>query len=203
MPIAQLCGVLFDLDGTLFDADYDWPWIKAQLGMAHPDGSILDHLRSLNEAERAGHERFLERVEDDATESGRLRDGVPALLTDLAGLGLKLALVTNNRRRNAELVLDRYDLAFDAVVTRDDGVHKPSGEPLIQAADRIGCPIGNVAYVGDNELDVRAARDAAVGYLVMIGEDVERFRGRCDALASSLAGVYEAIERWASSAPSR
>lgn len=195
MPIARLCGVLFDLDGTLFDADYDWPWIKAQLGMAHAEGSILDHLQSLDDAERNEHERFLERIEDDATQHGRLRDGVRALLKDLAGLGLKLALVTNNRRRNAEFVLDRYGLGFDAVVTRDDGIYKPSGEPLLRAAQRIGCPVDEIVYVGDNELDVRAARDAGIAHLVIISDDVDQFRGRCDALASNLDDVRHAIER--------
>lgn len=195
IPIARYDGVLFDLDGTLFDADYDWPWIKAQLGMVHPDGSILDHLRSLDDAERAKHERFLANVEDEATDNGHLRDGVPALLERLADLGLKRALVTNNRRRNADLVLERYGLGFDAVITRDDGVYKPSGEPLRQAAQRIDRSPEHLVYVGDNELDVRAARDAGIGHLIIISDDPDRFRGRCDALAFHLADVQQAIER--------
>lgn len=195
MPITQLGGVLFDLDGTLFDADYDWPWIKAQLGMPHPDGSILDYLQSLDDAERAELERFLVSVENEATDNGHLRDGVPALLERLADLGLKRGLVTNNRRRNADLVLERYGLCFEAVVTRDDGVYKPSGEPLVRAAEEIDCPIERVAYVGDNELDVRAARDAGVAHLIIISDDPDRFRGRCDALAFHLADVQQAIER--------
>ena len=188
--------MLFDLDGTLFDADYDWPWIKAQLGMAHLDGSILDHLQSLDDDERAECERFLERVEDAATEGGRLHEGAPALLRHLRDLGLKRALVTNNRRRNADRVIARYGLDFDAIVTRNDGVYKPSGAPLVQAARQIDCPLDGVVYVGDNELDVRAARDAGVGHLIVIGDDADRFRERCDALASNLDDVCEAIERW-------
>ncbi|MFB6285402.1 MAG: HAD family hydrolase [Candidatus Bipolaricaulia bacterium] len=195
MPIAQYDGVLFDLDGTLFDADYDWPWIKAQLGMTYPDGSILDYLQSLEDGERAELERFLVSVEDEATDNGCLRDGVPALLERLADLGLKRALVTNNRRRNADLVLDRYRLCFEAVVTRDDGVYKPSGEPLAEAARRIDCSPERLVYVGDNELDVRAARDAGIGHLIIISDDPDQFRGRCDALASHVDEVHQAIER--------
>ncbi len=195
MPDTGIDGVLFDLDGTLFDADYDWPWIKAQLGMPHPDGSILDHLQSLEAAERAEHERFLARVENEATDNGRLRDGAVALLERLADLRLKRGLVTNNRRRNADLVLERYGLRFEAVVTRDDGVYKPSGEPLVQAAEAIDCPIERVVYVGDNELDVRAARDAGVAHLIIISDDPDRFRGRCDDLACHLDDVQETLER--------
>lgn len=203
IQIAHICGVLFDLDGTLFDADYDWPWIKAQLGLAHPGASILDHLQSLDAAERDEHERFLERVEDEATDSGRLRDGVPALLEHLGNLGLKVALVTNNRRRNAEHVTKRFGLAFDAVVTRDDGVYKPSGEPLVEAARRVGCSAGNVIYVGDNELDIRAARDANVAHLIMISDDRERFRARCDRVAADLNEVRDAVASFLKMDPSR
>ncbi len=196
MPITRRCGVLFDLDGTIFEADYDWPRIKAQLGMAHPDGSILDHLRSLDDAERIEHERFLEHIEDEATQNGCLRDGVPALLEHLTDLGLKRALVTNNRRQNADRVIARYELDFDAIVTRDDGVYKPSGAPLLQATRQIDCPVDGVVYVGDNELDVRAARDAGVAHLIVMSDDADRFRDRCDGLASDLDDVRDAIERW-------
>ena len=58
------------------------------------------------------------------------------LLDLLAERGLTTALVTNNSQRNTELLLARFGLHFDVVVTRDSGLWKPSGEPIAEAARR-------------------------------------------------------------------
>jgi phosphoglycolate phosphatase-like HAD superfamily hydrolase len=106
-------GVIFDLDGTLFEADYDWPAIKRRLGLPNPDGSIMDYLRSLPEGEREQNERLLEEIEDRATAAGRLKPGAAELLDYLHGQGLITALVTNNRQRNVQQILERYGLRFE------------------------------------------------------------------------------------------
>ncbi|MFQ6117429.1 MAG: HAD family hydrolase, partial [Candidatus Bipolaricaulia bacterium] len=124
-------GVIFDLDGTLFEADYDWPAIKRRLGLSYPDGSIMDYLRSLPEGERAQKERLLEEIEDRATREGRLISGAVELLQFLHERGLLTALVTNNRQRNVRRILERYGLHFDLVLTRESGLTKPSGAPLL------------------------------------------------------------------------
>ena len=179
-------GVIFDLDGTLFEADYDWPAIKRQLGVSRADGSILDHLRTLPPEEARRKRELLESIEDRATREGRLKAGARELLADLRRKGMRLALVTNNRASNARDVLDRYQLVFDVVLTRDSGWHKPSGEPLLQAARRMGLAPGELAAVGDNEFDLRAARDAGVSLAVIVNQDGERFAGRCDVLVNDL-----------------
>ena len=180
-------GVIFDLDGTLFEADYDWPIIKRQLGVSRADGSILDHLRTLPAEEARRKRELLETIEDRATREGGLKPGARELLADLHRKGMRLALVTNNRESNAQDVLDRYQLVFDVVLTRDSGWHKPSGEPLLQAARRMGLAPGELAAVGDNEFDLRAARAAGVSLAVIVNQDGERFAGRCDVLVNDLS----------------
>jgi len=179
-------GVIFDLDGTLFEADYDWPAIKRDLGVSRADGSILDHLRTLPPEEARRKRELLESIEDSATRTGHLKAGARDLIADLRRRGMRLALVTNNRASNANDVLERYQLAFDVVLTRDDGWHKPSGEPLLQAARRLGLAPGELVAVGDNEFDLRAARSAGVALAVIVNPDTERFTGRCDVVVSDL-----------------
>lgn len=188
---AGIRGVIFDLDGTLFDADYDWPAIKSRLGVSRADGSILDYLQALPAEEARRKRELLESIEDRATRAGRLIPGALDLLADLRRMGMKLALVTNNRASNARHVLDRYRLAFGVVLTRDDGWHKPSGEPLLQAARRMGLAPGELAAVGDNDFDLRAARSAGVALAVIVNGDVERFAGRCDVLVGDLGQLRE------------
>ena len=188
-------GVIFDLDGTLFDAEYDWPAIKRKLGVARADGSILDHLRTLPPDEAQEKRGLLESIEDRATRNGRLKEGARDLLSDLRENGMQLALVTNNRASNADVVLERYRLTFDVVLTRDSGWHKPSGEPLLQAARRMGLDPGELAAIGDNEFDLRAAKSAGVALVIIVNPDIERFAGRCDVVVSDLSelrGIFDA-----------
>jgi HAD superfamily hydrolase (TIGR01509 family) len=173
-------GVIFDLDGTLFDADYDWPEIKRRLGVGSPEESILDFLERLPEEEREQKEQMLEQIEDRATESGSLRPGAAALLESLGGQGLKLALVTNNRRELVNQILGEHGLQFDLVLTRDSGLHKPSGAPLLRAAQLLGLHLGELAAVGDGEFDLQAAREAGLGLVIIVNPEVDRFVGRSD-----------------------
>jgi HAD superfamily hydrolase (TIGR01549 family) len=179
-------GVIFDLDGTLFDADYEWPAIRRELGVSDADGTILDFLQSLPAEQAREKKALLESIEDRATRTGRLKPAALELLADLRGMEMKLALVTNNRETNARQVLDRFKLAFDAVLTRDDGWYKPSGEPLLQAARRMGLPPDQLAAVGDNDLDLQAARSAGVALAVIVNPDGGQFVGRCDVLVPDL-----------------
>ena len=188
-------GVIFDLDGTLFEADYDWPAIKRELGVSRSDGSILDHLRTLPPEEARAKRELLERIEDRATRTGHLKDGAHELIADLRRRRFKLALVTNNRTSNAHEVLQRYRLDFDVVVTRDDGWHKPSGEPLLQAAQQMGLAPNELAAVGDNEFDLRAARSAGVALAVIVNADTDRFAGRCDVVVRDLIELRPALAR--------
>jgi len=102
---------------------------------------------------------------------------------------MRLGLVTNNRAVNARRVIERYDLVFDTVWTRDDGAYKPSAEPIRRAAERLGLAPGRLAAVGDNELDLRAARGAGVGLVSTVNPDVERFRAVSDLVAADLDGL--------------
>lgn len=192
----RLCGVIFDLDGTLFEADYDWPAIKRQLGMRRTDGAILDYLRGLPPEERRVKERLLEEIEDRATAAGRLKPGARELIRFLREKGLKLALVTNNRREVADRILGRYRLEFDLVVTREAGVYKPSGAPLLLAARGLGLDLsedkGGLLVVGDGEFDLRAARDAGLP-VIIVNPELERFEGRCDHVVPDLFRLRELL----------
>ncbi|MFQ6117359.1 MAG: HAD family hydrolase, partial [Candidatus Bipolaricaulia bacterium] len=66
------------------------------------------------------------------------------------------------------------------VLTRESGLTKPSGAPLLLAAQRLHLEPGDLAAVGDNEFDLRAAREAGLGLIIIVNPDVERFKGRCD-----------------------
>ena len=188
-------GVLFDLDGTLFDGDYDWPAIRRTLGVSRAHGTILEHLDSLPADQRQGKECLLREFEERATRNGRLKPGAAELLDRLRTKGMKLALVTNNHRECAEKIVSRYALSFDLVQTRESGLYKPSGAALLRAARELGVDPDELVAVGDNELDNRAAQDAGMAVVIIVNPEVDRFRGRCDYALGDLVELRALFER--------
>lgn len=164
--LAHLRGFVFDLDGTLVESDYDWPAIRRELGVAGP--SIVDALNGLPEPERSRRWARLETIEREATAAAHLRPGARDLIGWLRGQGLPCALVTNNTAENTASLLERFGLGFDVVITRDDGLWKPSGAPVREAARRLGVAVEACAKVGDGRYDVLAGRDAGCGAVVLV-----------------------------------
>jgi HAD superfamily hydrolase (TIGR01509 family) len=181
-----VAAVVFDMDGTLVDSEYDWPAIRRRLGVT--GRSIIDDLNGLPDAERVERWAELEAIEDRATGAARLKPGVPELLALLAARRLATALVTNNSERNARALLERYGLRFDVVLTRDSGLWKPSGAPLAEAVRRLGVAPERCLAVGDSRYDLEAARAAGCGAACLLYQGAERHRELADL---ALAGVPE------------
>jgi len=160
-------AVIFDLDGTVVDAPYDWPEIKLRLETGGTP--ILTHLEGLPEPERGAKYALLESYEAEATRAAVLRDGVSELLGELAARGVRTALVTNNSSRSVEAILNKFELAFDCVITRDSGLWKPSGAPLSAALEILGARPENACAVGDSLIDVQSALDAGLPKVYVLG----------------------------------
>lgn len=171
--------VLFDLDGTLVDsgamilASYRHATRKV-LAREIPDevlagfiggGSIIEHMRSLDEA------RADELVRAYREHNGPLHDdleafqGVEEILETLSGQGRKLGIVTAKRRGTVELAfavlpIERY---FDVVVTTESTErHKPHPDPVLFALAELDAAPAEAAFVGDSPFDVRAGKAAGV-----------------------------------------
>ncbi len=177
-----LRAVLFDLDGTVVENAYDWPRIRAALGAGREP--LLTWIEKLPEPERSAKRALLEKFETEQTERSVLRAGMGELLLDLAAHGLRTALITNNSLKNTVYLLGKFGLRFDQVLTRETGLWKPSGEPLIEAARRLDVPPEDCCVVGDTSFDVLAARAAGIPRVFLLdggttderGPDVEVVR---------------------------
>jgi pyrophosphatase PpaX len=166
--------VLFDLDGTLIDTiDMILASMRHAteevLGEALPDEVLLhnvgvplraqmtefsaEHAEELLVSYRA-HNAI---VHDDLVAE---YPGTEAGLEALTTAGYRLAIVTSKSRPVALRGLTCFNLEgyFEEIVAYEDTViHKPEPEPLLEAARRLGVPIGNCAYVGDSPHDMNAA----------------------------------------------
>ncbi len=178
-------ALVFDLDGTLVDTLPDLVVALnaalAEIGaVAVPPIVVRTTLHGGLEASAAGALRYLDLP---ASMSGALTsayakhyaraparratayDGVPELLARLCRDGVRIAVCTNKRGRQAEQVLEATGLLarICAVVGADAcDRRKPDPAPLRLALSRLGADARDAAFVGDSVVDVHTARAAGV-----------------------------------------
>ncbi|MFH1709298.1 MAG: HAD family phosphatase [Planctomycetota bacterium] len=159
-------AVFYDMDGTITRPNINWPKLKAAMGV--PDGVfILEFLDTLSPAERKRREKILLDTEREAAAGAELNPGVREVLDRLRAAGVKQGLVTNNSVRSARTVIKRLKLKFDLVLTRADGPAKPRGDLLHLAVRRLGVAVDETIYVGDGRMDVEAALDAGMRFVLL------------------------------------
>lgn len=185
----RLRAVLFDMDGTLIRSEYDWQSIRRELGVGGP--SIIDALNALPEVERKKSWARLEAIERQASLRAPLVEGAVDLLSFLRDWNIKTALVTNNSKGNTALLMDRFSLSFDEVMTRDDGFYKPSGAPLIEAMRRLGVSGEETIAVGDSHYDIRAAREAGCSRIIIVNGGFDQCGQDADQAFESLSELAD------------
>ncbi|MHA2641730.1 MAG: HAD-IA family hydrolase [bacterium JZ-2024 1] len=182
-------GILFDLDGTLYDApEYTQAFRRAVIRFAagrlrKSEGYIR---RLLQGAESAG--RSLTQTLADAglpkeewhREMAKKRDLYRLIPRDplvrevfraLAIQGFRVGIVTNASRPVAKALLQRIGVPcsdYRVLVTGSDSAPKPLPEPFLRASESLGVPPQEVAYVGDRALQevIPAQRLGMMGILL-------------------------------------
>ena len=191
----KLRGVIFDLDGTLIDADYDWKAVRKRLGV--DEGSILSNFEKMPQDVRREKEALLKEIEREHTRRARLMDGVHKLLSFLEKHGIKRALVTNNTRDNVSYIMEKFSLTFDVILTREDGFYKPDPAPMYEAIKKMMVSKDEVIAIGDSFLDLQAAKAAGIPILILKANESE-LKG-ADFYYNDLFDVISYIEKLLSS----
>ena len=172
--------VLFDLDGTVIDsgamilASFRHA-TRTVLGREIPDHLLMEGVggQTLREQMQVlDEERVDELVDVYRTHNTALHEELQACagmldaLEQLRREGRQLGVVTSKRRIGIELAfkaLPELERVFDVAVGTDDTErHKPHPDPLLLAAERLGAPPAETAYVGDSPFDMQAARAAGM-----------------------------------------
>ncbi|NIM91521.1 MAG: HAD-IA family hydrolase [Candidatus Aminicenantes bacterium] len=195
----ELEAVIFDLDGTLVDVPYDWILIRKKLGTQ--DVPILHYISNLEEPEKTKKLRLLEKFEEEASNKAVLKKGIPRLMGLLEERGIKKILVTNNSRKNVLNLLKRFKLEFDHVLTREDGLWKPSGAPFLAALKKFGIERQASCIVGDSLFDVKAAEEAGITKVFILSSEKEKFPSSVelvksvDELQKKIENLFPGLER--------
>ena len=196
-----LPAVLFDLDGTLIDSNYQhvnaWAEALRGAGIVIPTWKIhrrigmsgksfvRELLREIARRPKGVDVEQLERKHDRIFRRQiRALEPLPGaneLLKHLSRRGVQIAIATTSGREQTTVLLRQLKIPRGTeIVTGDDVARtKPSPDIFMLAAQRLGVPINDCIVVGDSAWDLLAAgRKSALGVGLLSGgygeEELER-----------------------------
>jgi HAD superfamily hydrolase (TIGR01509 family) len=164
---------IFDMDGTIVDVPYDWTQIKNELETGGKP--ILNYLEELGEPKKSEKWNILKNHEKNATQKAVLKKGIIHFLQFIKKHEIFSALVTNNSKENVYYLLDRFNLTFDLVMTRESGLWKPSAEPFFKVMEEFSFDEEECCVIGDSHFDVLAASEAGIEKVFIINENINKF----------------------------
>jgi HAD superfamily hydrolase (TIGR01509 family) len=193
MPIR---AVIFDLDGTITQPYFDFDAIRAEMGLSRDTGPVLEAMEKMTPQERRRAERILHDHEDRALAASRLNPGARQTLGELRQRGIRVGVLTRNRKRNAVGIAEKHDLRFDGVVGREDGPVKPDGFGVRYLCGQFGVTPPETLVVGDYLYDLLCARAAgAIGVLIANHPRAEEFAAHADHRIESLDQILPIIDQ--------
>lgn len=163
----KLSAVLFDMDGTLIAPEEHSSLLEFKARWNIPSDQLV--VPNLSKLPVNAYQGFID-LESSLAQHGVLRIGVADLLETLRVKNVKIALVTNNSRDSADTVMGKFNLYFDAVLTRDSAPMKPAPDMLWQALELLGVNASNAVMVGDTAADSGAAITAKLAHCYLLSE---------------------------------
>jgi HAD superfamily hydrolase (TIGR01549 family) len=188
-----ICGIIFDMDGTITAPYFDFTKIREEAGIG--DADMLDYLRYASRAEYDRIHSLLVRYEEAAVAGAKLNRGARTLLRYLAGQQIPTALLTRNSRRSVEGVCRKLKLKFDITISREDGPHKPAPEPIWRVANKWKLKRCEILMVGDYKWDVLCANNAGIPCALLLdGGELPEWAGDAEYHVRRLTEIIPIIE---------
>lgn len=195
-------GIIFDLDGTLVHTIEDIAGAANELFARHglPEHDIEYYLNWIGN----GAVKFIERAHGKPVSKEQLRayvnefkdiyahnlhdksrvyEGVPQLLDELVGRGIRISILSNKphdlTREVAEYYLSDWPLV-PVFGQREEVPRKPDPAGAIEIAEMMGLEPAEIMFVGDSDNDILTAQAAGMfpvavswGYGRLVKEPVE------------------------------
>jgi 2-phosphoglycolate phosphatase len=190
MTKPQVQGILFDLDGTLIDSSPDIvgafnqalihlslepiPYPELQSAAAYGTKRLIEiaqqHYALSEEVQAVIHKKlwaiYLERQHQDT----QLYPGTQEMLETLNKNNIPWGIVTNKYTQGTHSLLKKIPIlqSQQSLVCGDTLARaKPFPDPLLLAAEEIGCKAEHCLFVGDTDIDASAAKAAGMPFILV------------------------------------
>lgn len=167
MKFNHLKAIIFDLDGTVVDSKLDFDLMREDLSFPK-DVPILEHLETIKDESQVSkcHE-IIHRHELKGAHESELMPGFLSFFNHLKSKNLPMGILTRNSKEVTQITLEKFNLEFDIVYTRECAAPKPDPEGLLLMAQKWEIGPANIAYIGDFQFDIEVARRAGmVSFLI-------------------------------------
>ena len=189
-------AVIFDLDGTITQPYFDFDAIREEIGLARDSGPILESMEKMTAEQRNRAEQILHLYEQKAVMESKLNRGAKRTLSALRAAGIRIGVLTRNRRSNAFAIADKHGLKFDAVIGREDGPVKPDAFGVLRLCEQFGVKPQDTLVVGDYLFDLLCAKAAgAVAVLLANHERADEFAKNADFCVENLSGILQIMKK--------
>jgi HAD superfamily hydrolase (TIGR01509 family) len=192
MPIN---AVIFDLDGTITEPYFDFDAIRQEIGMARNGGPVLEAMEKMPPEQRRRAEAILHFHEDKALAASKLNAGVRETLEELHRRGIRIGILTRNRKCNAVAIAEKHHVQFDAIVGREDGPVKPDAFGVRHLCERFAVQPAETLLVGDYLHDLLCARAAgAIPVLLANHPRAPEFVQHADFVIQNLREILQIVD---------
>ena len=161
--------VIFDMDGTIIEFNLPIEEIKRKIGVQK---RILEEI--LRSERREELLKVLESYEIEAAKNSKLYPHFKDFLRFLEENYVVTALYTRNSRKSVEIVLEKHDISFDYVFTREKDL-KPSPKPIIKLMEKKGLKREDAVMIGDFYFDYLTAKNCGIPFWMMLNSRNETF----------------------------
>lgn len=177
-------AVLFDLDGTLADTSLDMcaslnrvltthklktvDCINLKKHISRGAIGVIEYASSVNGRDIDSsllRSEFLEDYKNHSFIKTRLNKNMDKLLDYLLEKNILVGIVTNKHSKYVNKITEGLSLneKLSCIITGDMVLNaKPAIDGLIKAAEDIKCNVEEIIYVGDDERDIIAGRNAGM-----------------------------------------
>ena len=157
-------AVFFDMDGTITRPVIDWADLRRRAQL--PTGEqIMPYIDRLPPAAGRQARATVEAIEMEAAIGAELNPGAAELLRELRARRWRLALITNNHRAAMVAVVEKFDLQFNLLLSREDADLKPAPDLVHLALRRFCLRPAEACFIGDGRYDRMASEAAGVAYI--------------------------------------
>ena len=161
-------GIIFDLDGVIIKSSLDFGLIAKEIFGSSSKKPVLEKIEELSSpAEKKKAFKILEKHEKGAALQAQLNPGIKQLLGLVRQRGMKTAIVTRNSQNSVGIILEKFHLQIECIVTREGIPPKPSKEPVLRACECMKLSPYEVVFLGDYEFDMLAGKRAGVGTILL------------------------------------